>query len=298
MATVRRYGRPASRAPVARRAPRGRARAGHHHQADRHQLARAQHLAQHHEAGQRGHRRLQAHQHAEHARRAGAAAPRTPASTGWPRRGSPRRAPPRARPGRAARRRRRPRRTGAAARRPPPSPAPARRRPGCAWPTRALTQDVRGPERAREQRQRHARAVETRRPKVGQQQDAGRGEHHPEQVERAARPEHRHAERAHELERHRHAERDAVERRVERVVHPRQGDSRRAAISSQSLRARSRTPAATAAPASSRPSRMRSSTVPPGPISSNSVLASAPPICTDATAPRATSATGGTRVGH
>ncbi len=57
------------------------------------------------------------------------------------------------------------------------------------------------------------------RAEVGQQQDAGRRERHPDQVERVARSRDRHAERPHELERDRDAQRDPVERLVVGEVH-------------------------------------------------------------------------------
>ena len=50
---------------------------------------------------------------------------------------------------------------------------------------------------------------------VGEQDDAGGGEHDPDQVERAAGPDDRHGQRPGELDRHRDAERDAVQRLVE-----------------------------------------------------------------------------------
>jgi hypothetical protein len=44
----------------------GRPGAGHDHHRDREQLARTEVLVEHHEAGQRGDRRVERHQHAEH----------------------------------------------------------------------------------------------------------------------------------------------------------------------------------------------------------------------------------------
>ena len=96
------------------------------------------------------------------------------------------------------------------------SPSP----PGNTWPTRALEQDVGGPEPAGDQRERDADPVESAAAEVRQQQDAGGRQGDPDQVERPARAEHRDAERPDELERDRDAQRDAVERRVEGGVHP------------------------------------------------------------------------------
>ena len=106
----------------------------------------------------------------------------------------------------------------------------------------------------------------------------------PDEVQRAARAEHGDAERSDELERDRDAERDAVERRVERAVHPGErepehGQARARGGVARAAAGRQISHSTTAANSS------RRKTVPPGPISSNSVFASAAPNCTDATAP-------------
>jgi hypothetical protein len=81
-------------------------------------------------------------------------------------------------------------------------------------------QDVARPAHGGAQGEQHARGVELLpRPRVGEQQDAGRRERDPRQIEAPLGGGHRHGERAGELDRDRYAERDAVDRLVEQEVH-------------------------------------------------------------------------------
>ena len=200
----------------------GRPRAGGDDQQDRDDLARGQVLAEHDEPGRRGHRRLEAHQHAEHARG------HPPQRLQLERVGDRRRQHRRRRS-----RRRAPR--GRAGRAPPSaipigasgttatsiasaSPPP----PGKAWPTRAASRMYAAQNAPAIRASATPSPSRSAPPKSDSSRIPAAASATQTQVERPARAEHGHAQRADELERHGHAERDAVERRVEREVHPRQ----------------------------------------------------------------------------
>ncbi len=106
-----------------------------------------------------------------------------------------------------------------------------------------VEQDVSRPQAARERRQRHAAGVEAVGAAVGESEDPDRGQAGPAEVEQPARAADGHRERTDELDRHRDAERDAVNRLVQAEVHPSQhepeGDRQRQLPARVSAHARS-----------------------------------------------------------
>ena len=225
-------------------------------------------LAEHDEAGQRGDRRLERHQHAEDGRR------QPPQRLELERvgqhrrreRDDERRAEQVGRRERAAALdeagREHDQRADRHRERQPRAARERLRR--CAW-----TGGCRPSSRAAaEQREQHAERVDRAAARVGEQHDPGRGEHDPDAVERPARAEHGDEQRAGELDRDRDAERDPVDRLVDRPVHQPERDAERARepqVAARGIRGRQIAHSTSAASAS------RRNAAPPGPSSSNSV---------------------------
>ena len=212
--------------PLAAAEPRG-ARAGDDDHRDRGQLGRAEVLPEHDEAGERGDRRLERHQHAEDRlrdppqrlelervrqhRRRERDDERRAEQVGLAERAAALDEAGREHDQRADRHRER-------------QPRAARERLAG-----ALGQvDVGDPASGRREREQHAEAVDRAAARVGEQHDPGRGEHDPDDVERPPRADHGDQQRAGELDRDRDAERDPVHRLVDRPVHQPERDAERA----------------------------------------------------------------------
>ena len=103
----------------------------------------------------------------------------------------------------------------------------------------------------------------------------------PEEVEAAARAGDRDRQRPDELERHRDPQRQPVEGLVEAEVHPRERQSRTGRCRGRSPCDRSERPVARRRRGRSPRTAVRRKTVPPGPMSSNSVVARAEPNWTE-----------------
>src|SRR5215212_1152682 len=85
-------------------------------------------------------------------------------------------------------------------------------------------EDVGGPQASGQEREGHTHRIEvhpTEHAERSEQEDTGRGEHDPQQVEQSPGAGDGHTERTHELERNGNAQGYAVEGQVERNVHPR-----------------------------------------------------------------------------
>ena len=169
-------------------------------------------------------------------------------------------------------------------------------RPGAAGqglPNARGDQDVGGPERARREREHHAEGVGVAaaagRPAEGCRPRRARPTAGPARA--ASPPPPRPADRRTRASRPRPAAAGPEPRRRRSSCPP--ARPRRPTMSAHSRRTRPRSGGRQMAASTSAPKSMRSITVPPGPASSKSVLASDAPTCTDATAP-STSTVGGT----